>query len=134
MKKTITKLLALALAASACAMMAVTGRWNAAFLPALVLGGLLGGLAPAGVAAPRTGELGLAQVRLELTAGVLTQAEQLLLEAPEPVIDLQALVTRAANQACLSCPCRRSCGETAAFASSNSASSSGSSVFKKRWA
>ena len=105
---------ALALAASACAMMAVTGRWNAAFLPALVLGGLLGGLAPAGVAAPRTGELGLAQVRLELTAGVLTQAEQLLLEAPEPVIDLQALVTRAANQACLSCPCRRSCGETAA--------------------
>ena len=75
---------------------------------------LLGGMA--GAALPwqprkfqRRGELGAAQVRLELTAACLSQAEQLLLEGTEVPIDEEALVKKAAQRACGSCPCRKSC-------------------------
>lgn len=57
----------------------------------------------------RRGETGMAQVRLELTAGVLAETEQLLLEVREFPIDEPALISRAADRACGACPCRRGC-------------------------
>lgn len=44
-----------------------------------------------------------------MAAGVLSQTQQLLLEAPEEVVDSQALVDLARQRACGSCPCRKSC-------------------------
>lgn len=82
-------------------------------LPALVLGGIVGSYLPGpGKATHRRGETGVAQVRLEVAAGVLAQTEQLLLEAPEVPVDEGALVARAAERACGSCPCRKSCKDT----------------------
>ncbi len=81
----------------------------------LVIGGGLGVLLP-----PRTpldrrrGETGMAQVRLELTAAVLAQGEQLLLETPEYPIDEAAIIARASERACASCPCRNNCREITA--------------------
>ena len=82
-------------------------------LPLLVGGGLGVLLPPRTPVNTRRGETGIAQVRLELTAGVLAQAEQLLLETPEYPIDEKALVSRAADRACANCPCRNSCREIA---------------------
>ena len=79
-------------------------------LPALVLGGIVGAYLPGPrKATHRRGETGVAQVRLEVAAGVLAQTEQLLLEAPEVPVDEAALVARAAERACGSCPCRKNC-------------------------
>lgn len=81
----------------------------------LAIGGALGVFLP-----PRTpidrrrGETGIAQVRLELTAGVLAQGEQLLLETPEYPIDEAALISRAADRACSGCPCRNNCRDLTA--------------------
>lgn len=80
-------------------------------IPLLVGGGLGVLLPPRTPINARRGETGMAQVRLELTAGVLAQAEQLLLETPEYPIDEQALLSRAADRACSSCPCRNNCRE-----------------------
>lgn len=78
--------------------------------PGLLLGGIIGTLLPAPTKLiNRKGETGIAQVRLEMVASVLSQTEQLLLEAPPVPIDEEALVARAAEQACLGCPCRKSC-------------------------
>ena len=85
-------------------------RWDMMPIPALLLGGIIGVLIPMGPQiAHRRGETGAAQVRLEMTAGVLAQTQQLLLEFPETPVDEQALVTRAAERACNSCPNRKSC-------------------------
>ena len=82
-------------------------------LPALILGGIIGVLIPLGPQiAHRRGETGAAQVRLEMTAGVLAQTQQLLLEFTETPVDEQALVTRAAERACTSCPNRKSCKDS----------------------
>ncbi len=82
-------------------------------LPGLLLGGIAGIFLPSPTKLPnRRGETGVAQVRLEMASGVLAQTEQLLLEAPEAPIDEDALVTRAAEQACSSCPCRKSCKDS----------------------
>ena len=87
--------------------------WDILPLPALLLGGFVGGYLPApGKVAHRRGETGVAQVRLELAAGVLAQTQQLLLEAPEVPVDEDALVTRAAERACGSCPNRKGCKDT----------------------
>lgn len=76
----------------------------------LLLGGVLSVLLPAQPPiAHRRGETGMAQVQLELTAGVLAEAEQLLLETPEYPIDEAALIQKASNRACSACPCRKSC-------------------------
>ena len=84
------------------------------FLPAL-------GLAAGGTAAillpprpelsPRRGETGMAQVRLELMAGVLAQTQQLLIESPGVPVDEEAVLMRAQERACGGCPCRKSCRE-----------------------
>ena len=92
------------------AVMQLSGSWDVLPLPGLLIGGLVGGFLPGpGKTTHRRGETGVAQVRLELTAGVLAQTEQLLLEAPEVPVDQDALVTRAAEQACNGCPCRKNC-------------------------
>ena len=82
-------------------------------LPALLLGSVVGIFLPAPTKLPnRRGETGVAQVRLEMAAGVLAQTEQLLLEVPEIPVDEDALVVRAAEQACGGCPCRKSCKDS----------------------
>ena len=80
-----------------------------------VLPFLLGGLASALLPqrpelTHRRGETGLAQVRLELMAGVLNQTQQLLMEAYEPPLDEGALLARCRERACGSCANRRACG------------------------
>lgn len=87
--------------------------WDVLPLPALVLGAVTGGFLPVpGKIAHRRGETGTAQVRLELAAGVLAQSQQLLLESPEVPVDEDALVARAAERACGTCPIRKGCKDT----------------------
>ena len=98
----------------------------AAYIAVMKLGGFTDflpvvGLAAGGAAAvflppkpeltQRRGETGLAQVRLELMAGVLAQTQQLLVEAPVLPVDEDAVLIRAQERACGGCPCRKSCRE-----------------------
>ena len=86
------------------------GDWMPAV--ALSVGGVLGVFFPAPASiSHRRGETGVAQVRLEMTAGVLAQTEQLLLETPEYPIDEAALICKAADRACSACPNRDGCRE-----------------------
>lgn len=86
------------------------GCWDLLTLPGLLLGGVLGGLLPArGKTAPRRGETGAAQVRLEMAAGVLEQTRQILTQIPERFVDEEALVQRAVQTACSGCPEREHC-------------------------
>lgn len=90
--------------------MALTGRLDLNPLPGLAIGGLMGLLVPTG--SPVThhrGETGVAQVRLELTAEVFRQMQQLLLELTYPVIDETALILRACEKACGTCSYRKNC-------------------------
>ena len=90
--------------------MLTSGQWDLLPLPGLLLGGAIGMLLP-----PRTesvysrGPTGAAQVRLELSARVMTRLQQILLEQEEPVIDQNALIEKAKHRACVRCPCRESC-------------------------
>ena len=94
--------------------MALNGQWDFYPVAGLLLGTVIGCNLPAGRTLPhRRGEIGGAQVKLELVAQVLSQTEQLLLEAPEPKVDEIALVTRAAERACGGCPCRKTCKDSA---------------------
>ena len=78
----------------------------------LALGGLLGVvLPPAPPLSHRRGETGMAQVRLELMANCLAETQQLLLEEDGIPIDEQALLHRARERACGSCPNRKACRE-----------------------
>jgi len=54
---------------------------------------------------------GFAQVQLELSAGVLAEAQQLLLESPEISIDESALLDKAKFRACNGCVLRMECRE-----------------------
>ena len=84
--------------------------WDLLPLTPLAAGAVMGSFLPVpGKVAHRRGETGVAQVRLELASGVLSQTQQLLLEAPEIPVDEDALVTRAAEQACNGCPNRTGC-------------------------
>ena len=88
-------------------------QWDFLPLPALLAGAVVGNVLPIpGRTAYRRGETGAAQVRLELAAGVLIQTQQLLLETPENPVDEDALVFRAAERACGSCPNRRNCKDS----------------------
>ena len=87
--------------------------WDLLPLPALLCGGVVGGFLPVpGKIAHRRGETGAAQVRLELASGVLSQTQQLLIEAPEVPVDEDALIARAAERACGNCPNRKGCKDT----------------------
>jgi len=90
--------------------MYVCGIWDIYPVPGLFLGALLGTYLPhPAPATHRRGEIGLAQVRLELAAGVMAQTQQLLSEAPEVPVDEGLLIQRAAEEACGGCPCRKNC-------------------------
>ena len=92
--------------------MGLCGVWDLRLLPGFLLGGILGYLLPPRTdAVRRQGELGVAQVRLELTASVLAQTQRLLLEVSEIPIDEDALLNRAINRACGNCPSRENCVE-----------------------
>lgn len=94
------------------AVMGICGCMDLRPLAGLVLGGALGYfLPPRPGSVHRQGELGVAQVRLELTAEVLARTQRLLLEIPEPQIDEGALLNRAVNRACGNCPSRENCVE-----------------------
>ena len=90
--------------------MGLTGTVDLLPLPGLLAGGLLSlGVPGRQDAQPRRGETGLAQVRLELMAGVLSQTQQQLLESPEPKIDTDAILARTRERACGGCPNRKQC-------------------------
>ena len=90
--------------------MALSGLWAPEPVVLLTLGSLLCRFLPdREESSHRRGETGAAQVRLELAAGVLAQVQQQLLEVPVRPIDEEALILRAAERACGSCPCRKTC-------------------------
>ena len=92
--------------------MAVCGAGDFTVLPGLVLGGALGMLLPRKPElVHRRGETGLAQVRLEMTAGVLAQTQQLLLETQPVPIDEEALLQKVRDRACGTCSARSACLE-----------------------
>ena len=94
----------------------ICGLWDPLPLPGLILGGALGGLLPPKPQiAHRRGETGVAQVRLELSAQVLQQTRQLLLEMPAPPIDRDAILRKAQQRACGSCSLRRTCAQQKNF-------------------
>ncbi len=90
--------------------MSLVGVWDLMPLGGLLLGGAVGAYRDRTAAAPhRRGETGAAQVHLELAAGVLAQAQQVLLECSSGPVDEDALVSRAAERACGTCSGRRTC-------------------------
>lgn len=93
-----------------CLIMNLCGQWDLQPLPGLLLGGVASLLMPSSPGlARRRGETGFAQVRLELAASVLGQTERMLRDVEETPIDEDALVKRALQRACSSCPARKSC-------------------------
>ena len=92
--------------------MGLCGLWDLTPVAGLALGGAAALLVPQrSDLSHRRGETGVAQVRLEMAATVLRQAEDLMRSVEEAPIDEAALITRAADRACSSCPCRKSCKE-----------------------
>ena len=94
------------------AVMSICGVWDIQPLPGLVIGAAAAALFPRQTSiAQRRGETGTAQVHLELASSVLQQMEAMVLDTEEAPIDEQALIIRAADRACGSCPCRKTCKE-----------------------
>ncbi len=92
--------------------MSLCGAWDVLPLPGLMLGGVGAFLVPLkGDVSHRRGETGVAQVRLEMASAVLQQTQMLLRNVDETPIDEEALIARAAERACGSCPCRKNCKE-----------------------
>ena len=89
---------------------ALCGIWDPFPLPGLILGGGLGLLMPARPdPVAKRGPTGGAQVRLELSARVMSQLQSILLEQAEPAIDREALVQKARGRACSRCPYQKEC-------------------------
>ena len=85
-------------------------------LAGMALGGACGILLPPKPQiAHRRGETGVAQVRLELSAEVLSATQQMILEVKPPPIDREALLQRARQQACSGCSLRRTCTQQRHF-------------------
>ena len=79
-------------------------------VPGLLVGGALGLLLPgSGGYVPRRGEVGVAQVRLELAAAALRQLQGQLLELPLPTVDTAAVLEKTCENACAACSVRRNC-------------------------
>ena len=90
--------------------MAAANLWDLLPLPGLLLGGAVAAVLPPHPTAARyRGRTGMAQVRLELVAGVMQQSRQLLMEAREAPVDREALLCRVRERACGSCPSRKQC-------------------------
>lgn len=98
--------------AAGLAVMALGNAWDLWALPGLILGGALGILAPPKLEAPpRRGQTGLAQVRLELGAEVMSTVQQILLQNRVPDVDEAAILQKARERACSGCSARNSCPE-----------------------
>ena len=96
------------------AVMAACGIWDFTPLPGLVLGGALGALLPPRPQiAHRRGETGVAQVRLELGAEMLTTTQQLIMEIEPPPIDEEALLEKVRQRSCAGCSARKNCTQQA---------------------
>ena len=94
------------------AMMLLTENMDLTPLPGLLLGSPIAMLLPGQTELPRRrGDTGVAQVRLEMSSAVLRQTGNLLEDIPEIPIDEEALVQRAAERACGSCPCKKNCSD-----------------------
>lgn len=92
------------------AVMILCGIRDPTPLPGLVLGGMAGLLLPPQTQLHRRrGETGAAQVRLEMSAEVMTNACRLLGEMEAPAIDEFALLEKVRARACESCSARKSC-------------------------
>lgn len=101
---------ALAPGVSYLAVCSLWGIWDPAPLAGLVLGGGIGYLLPPRLNAyHRRGEVGLAQVRLEMAAGVLNTTQQLLLETAPVPIDEEAILQKVRDRACAGCSARANC-------------------------
>lgn len=106
-------LAAMAPAAAYIGMMTLCGCWDMAPVAGLIFGSIAGILLPLpGRFTYRRGETGVAQVRLEMAAGVLTQTETLLMETQPPPVDEEALMMRAAERACGGCAYRKNCKDS----------------------
>jgi hypothetical protein len=91
----------------------VTGTVGFYPLPALLAGGLLGVWLPLPAKTPaRRGETGVVQVRLEMAANALVQAEQLLLEQRPVPVDEDGVLQRAVTTACAGCEKRSECKDS----------------------
>ncbi len=85
-------------------------------LMGLVLGGAAGlALPPQPQIAHRRGETGVAQVRLELSAQMLSATQALILDVKPPPIDREALLEKVRHQICGSCSFRRTCTQQRTF-------------------
>ena len=92
--------------------MGLCGMWDLQPIPGLLLGGSAALLIPGRQdVSHRRGETGIAQVRLEMAASVLTQTQHLISCVEETPIDEAALIARATDRACSGCPCRKNCKE-----------------------
>lgn len=93
-----------------CTMMGLCGIWDPLPLAGLTTGGAAAFLLPPRPELNhRRGETGMAQVRLEIMAGVMAQSQQILMEASPPPIDCEAVLLRVRERACGGCPNRRQC-------------------------
>lgn len=89
---------------------AVFGIWDWMPLPGLILGGGIGCLLPPRFETyHRRGEVGVAQVRLEMAAGVMSCFQQLLLETQPIPIDEAAILCKVRDRACAGCSARSAC-------------------------
>ena len=85
-------------------------------LAGMVLGGAMGALLPPKPQiAHRRGETGVAQVRLELGAELLSATRQMILEMKPPPVDREAILERARQQACGGCMLRKTCAQSRFF-------------------
>ena len=98
--------------------MGLCNLWDLNPILGLFLGGIIGMRFPGqSKVYHRRGETGIAQVRLEMAAGVLSQAQLLLMDATPDPIDEAALLQRAVQSACGGCPARKSCKSHASLES-----------------
>ena len=100
--------------AACLAAMAVCGIWDTTPLPGLILGGAAAALLPPRPQiVHRRGETGVAQVRLELGAELMTAVQQMVMEIQPTPIDEEAILDKARERACSACSYRKNCLEQA---------------------
>ena len=96
--------------------MGLCNLWDLNPVLGLFLGGFVGMRLPGqSKVYHRRGETGIAQVRLELAAGVLSQTQLLLMDATPDPIDEDALIQKAVQSACGGCSARKSCKSRSAL-------------------
>ena len=99
-------------AAACLGFMAMESCWDPGPIPGLILGGGIGMLLPAKPqCSTGRGPTGAAQVRLELSSGVMTSLGNILRQQQEPEVDEEALAQKAKLRACGNCTFRKSCRE-----------------------